>query len=102
MLANASYHTTPEGLEWCAAQRPTLTLHGLPDPGSWLNQVDSWCASLSRQCLRRASVSSTREWRSVIHCCIDTWNAPVAHPLQWTYTGKPLAVSPQQCDLTAA
>lgn len=102
ILDHASYHTTPAVLAWCAAQRPNRTRHWLPYHGAWLNQVDSWCSSLSRQCLRRASVSSTREWRSVIHGFMDTWHAHFAHPCQWTYTGKPLAVSPQQFDLTAA
>jgi transposase len=102
ILDNASYHTKPEVLEWCAAQRPNITLHWLPYHGSWLNQVEIWFSILSRKCLRRASVSSTRELRSVIHCFIDTWNAHFAHPFQWTYTGKPLAVSHQQFDLTAA
>jgi transposase len=101
ILDNASYHSKPEGLEWCAVQRPTITLHGLPSPGSWLNQVESWFSILSRKCLRRASVGSTREWRDVLHRFMDTWNAPFAHPRQWTYTGKPLVVSHQQFDLAA-
>ena len=102
ILDNASAHTTPEVLEWCAAQRPKITLHWLPYHGSWLNQVEIWFSILSRKCLRRASVGSTRDLRSVIHGFIETWNAHFAHPFQWTYTGKPLAVSPQQFDLTAA
>jgi transposase len=102
ILDNASYHTKAEVLAWCATQRPKITLHWLPYHGSWLNQVEIWFSILSRKCLRRACVGSTRELRSVIHDFIDTWNAHFAHPFQWTYTGKPLAVSPQQFDLTAA
>jgi transposase len=102
MLDNARYHPTPAVLEWCAAQRPHITRHWLPDHGSWLNPVEIWFSILSRKGLRRARVSSTRELRSVIHGCIDTGNAHFAHPFQWTYPGKPLAVSHQQFDLTAA
>jgi transposase len=102
ILDHASYHTTPEGLEWCAAQRPKITLHWLPYHGSWLNQVESWFSILSRKCLRRASVGSPREWRSVLHRFLDTWNAHFAHPFQWTYPGQPLAVSHHQLDLAAA
>jgi hypothetical protein len=102
MLDHASDQTTPEVLEWCAAPRPRITLHWLPDHGSWRNHVDSWCASRSRQCRRRARRGSTREWRDVIHRFLDTWNAPFAPPFQWTDTGKPLAVSHHQCDLAAA
>jgi hypothetical protein len=64
--------------------------------------VEIWFSILSRTCLRRASVGSPRELRDVIHRLIDTWNAHFAHALQWTYTGKPLAVAHQQFDLTAA
>jgi transposase len=102
MLDHASDHTQPEVLEWCAAQRPKITRHWLPYHGAWLNHVEIWCSILSRKGLRRASVGSTRELRSVIHGCIDTWNAHFAHPVQWTSTGKPLAVSHQQFDLAAA
>jgi transposase len=102
ILDNASYHTKPEVLEWCAAQRPKITLHWLPYHGSWLNQVEIWCSILARTCLRRASMGSTRELRDVIHRFLDPWNAHVAHPFQWTYTGKPLAVSHHQFDLAAA
>jgi hypothetical protein len=40
--------------------------------------------------------------RYLIHRFIETWNEHLAYPFQWTYMGKPLAVSHQQCDLTAA
>jgi hypothetical protein len=33
---------------------------------------------------------------------METWNAHFAHPFQWTYTGKPLAVSHHQLDPAAA
>ena len=57
---NAGYHKTQAVVDWCAAQRPKVTLHWLPTPGSWLNQVELWSSLLSRKCLRRASVRSTR------------------------------------------
>jgi hypothetical protein len=102
ILDHASDHTNSAVLAWCATQRPKITLHWWPYHGSWLNHVEIWCSILSRTCLRRACVGSTRALRSVIHDYMDTWNAHFAHPCQWTYTGKPLAVSPQQFDLTAA
>jgi transposase len=55
---NAGFHKKQAGLDWCAAQRPKVTLHWLPTPGSWLNQVERWFSILSRKCLRRASVRS--------------------------------------------
>jgi transposase len=102
IVDNASYQTKQEVLDWCAAQRPKITLHWVPTHGSWLNQVEIWFSILSRQCLRRASVRSTHDLRTLIQRFITTWNTHFAHPFEWTYTGKPLAVSRQQYDLLAA
>jgi putative transposase len=102
IVDNASYHTKQEVLDWCAAQRPKVTLHWLPTHGSWLNQVEIWFSILSRKCLRRASVRSTQDLRTLIQRFIKSWNTHFAHPFEWTYTGKPLAVSPQQYELLAA
>jgi transposase len=100
ILDNAGYHTKQEVLDWCAAQRPQITLHWLPYHGSWLNQVEIWFSILTRKCLRRASVASTRQLRHLLHRFLETWNRHFAHPFKWTYTGKPLAVSQEQFDLT--
>jgi transposase len=102
MVDNAGYPKNQAGLDWCAAQRPTVTLHWLPTHGSWLNQVEIGFSILSRKCLRRASVRSTQELRSRIHRSLHTWNTHFAHPFEWTYTGKPLAVAPQHYELLAA
>jgi transposase len=99
ILDNASYHTKQEVLDWCAVQRPKITLHWLPYHGSWLNQVEIWFSILTRKCLRRASVGSTRQLRHLLHRFLGTWNQHFAHPFKWTYTGKPLAVSEEQLDL---
>jgi hypothetical protein len=102
IVANASSHKKPAVLDWCAAQRPRVTLHWLPAHGSWLNQVASWFSILRRQCLRRARVRSTQDLRALIPRFLKTWNTHFAHPFAWTYTGKPLALSPQHHELLAA
>jgi transposase len=99
---NAGFHKKQAVLDWGAAQRPKVTLHWLPTHGSGLNQGEMWCSSLSRKCLRRASVRSTQDLRTLIHRFINTWNTHFAHPFEWTYTGKPLAVAPQHYELLAA
>jgi transposase len=99
---NAGYHKKQAVLDWGAAPRPKVTLHGLPTHGSWLNQVEIWFSLLSRKCLRRASVCSTQDLRALIHRFLKTWNTHFAHPFAWTYTGKPLAVAPQHYELLAA
>jgi transposase len=102
ILDNAGYHKKQAVLDWCTAQRPKVTLHWLPPHGSWLNQVEIGFSILSRKCLRRASVRSTQDLRDLIHRFIKTWNTHFAHPFEWTYTGKPLAVAPQHYELLAA
>src|SRR4029453_1932301 len=102
IVDNAGYHKKQAVLDWCAAQRPKVTLHWLPAHGSWLNQVEIWFSILRRKCLRRASVRSTQDLRDLIHRVIKTWNTHFAHPFEWTYSGKPLAVAPQHYELLAA
>jgi hypothetical protein len=58
--------------------------------------------AISRNCLRRAKVRSTQDWRNLIPRFIKTWNTQFAHPFEWTYTGKPLAVAAQHYELLAA
>jgi transposase len=102
ILDNAGYHKKQAVLDWCTAQRPKVTPPWLPPHGSWLKQVEMWFSLLSRKCLRRASVRSTQDLRALIHRFIKTWNTHFAHPCEWTYTGKPLAVAPQPYELLAA
>jgi transposase len=102
IVDNAGYHKHQAVLDWCAAQRPKVTPHWLPTPGSWLNQVEIGFSILSRKCLRRASVRSTQDLRDLLQRFIKTWNTHFAHPSEWTYTGKPLAVAPQHYELLAA
>jgi hypothetical protein len=102
IVDNAGYHKTQAVLDWGAAQRPKVTLHGVPAHGSWLNQIEIWFSILSRKCLRRASVRSPQDLPDLIHRFIKTWNMHFAHPFDWTYTGKPLAVAPLHYELLAA
>jgi hypothetical protein len=101
-VENAGSHQTPAGWDCCAAQRPQVPLHWLPTPGSWLKQGEMWFSLLSRKCLRRASVRSTPDLRDLIQRFLKTWNPHFAHPCEWTYTGKPLAVAPQHYEVLAA
>ena len=49
IVDNAGFHKKQAVLDWCAAQRPQVTLHWLPTHGSWLNQVEIWFSILSRK-----------------------------------------------------
>jgi hypothetical protein len=79
------------GIDALERLHPPLPLR----PGSVERQESEYL----RQCLRRASGRSTHDLRALIHRFIQTWNTHFAHPFDWTYTGKPLAVSSQQYEL---
>lgn len=59
---------------------------------SWLNQVEIWFGVLSRKALRGASFASTDALRVRMEEFIKYHNECLAHPYEWTYTGKPLAI----------
>jgi hypothetical protein len=74
VVDNAGSHKKQAGLDWCAAQRPKVTPHWVPTPGSWLTQVEIWFSILSRKCLRRARGRSTPDLRDLSPRFIKTWN----------------------------
>jgi transposase len=59
---------------------------------SWLNQVEIWFSILARRLLKRASFSSPDDLQQRILAFIDHFNAVLAKPFRWTYTGRPLTV----------
>ena len=62
----------------------------LPKHSSWLNQIEIFLGILQRKCLRGASVTSTAALESRILEFIEYYNTTMAHPFEWTYTGRPL------------
>jgi len=50
-----------------------------------------WFSVLARRVLRRGSFSSKQELRDKLLAFIDCFNAVLAKPYRWTYTGRPLA-----------
>ena len=57
---------------------------------SWLNQVEIWFSILARRLLRRSSFTSLDDLRERVLAFIDYFNAILAKPFRWTYTGRPL------------
>jgi len=58
---------------------------------SWLNQVELWFSVLTRRFLRRASFKSKEELKERLCAFIKYFNAALAKPYRWTYTGRLLA-----------
>lgn len=61
-----------------------------PKHCSWLNQIEIWFGVLVRRALKRASFASTEELEAAITAFIGYFNATLAKPFRWTYTGRPL------------
>jgi hypothetical protein len=61
-----------------------------PKHTSWMNQVELWFSILVRRVLRRGSFSSVDDLRQRILAFIAYFNATMAKPFKWTYTGRPL------------
>jgi transposase len=61
-----------------------------PKHCSWLNQVEIWFSILVRRLLRRASFTSLEDLRQRVLAFIDYFNAVLAKPFKWTYTGRQL------------
>ena len=61
-----------------------------PKHSSWLNQVEIWLSVLARRFLRRASFTSPEDLEARLRRFIEYFNAVLAKPYKWTYTGRPL------------
>ena len=64
----------------------------VPKHSSWLNQVEIWFSILVRRLLKRVSCSSVADLRQRILDFIDYFNAVLAKPFKWTYSGRPLQI----------
>ena len=62
----------------------------LPKHSSWLNQIEIVFGIINRKCVRGVSFKSVTELESRLRQFIDYYNRTMAHPFNWTYTGKPL------------
>jgi hypothetical protein len=61
-----------------------------PRHSSWLNQVEIWFSILTRRLLKRGNFSSVDDLRAKLLAFIEYFNAVLAKPFKWTYTGRPL------------
>ena len=61
-----------------------------PRHSSWLNQIELWFSVLARKLLRRASFASLGDLQERVDKFIDYFNAVLAKPFRWTFTGRAL------------
>ncbi len=62
----------------------------VPKHSSWLNQIEIFFGIVQRKCLRGGNFTSVSELESQLRQFIKYYNTTMAHPFNWTYTGKPL------------
>lgn len=62
----------------------------LPKHSSWLNQIEIVFGIINRKCVRGASFESVADLESRLRQFMDYYNQTMAHPFNWTYTGKPI------------
>lgn len=58
-----------------------------PKHASWMNQVEIWLSILVRKLLKRGNFTSLEHLRDQILAFITYYNATMAKPIKWTYTG---------------
>lgn len=61
----------------------------LPKHSSWLNQIEIIFGIINRRVLRRGNFTSKFDLIEKLRRFIDYFNATMARPMNWTYTGRP-------------
>lgn len=83
-------HTLASRKEFLAAADHRIRFVYTPRHSSWLNQIELWFSVLARKLLRRSSFSSLADLQARIEKFVDYFNAVLAKPYRWTFTGRPL------------
>lgn len=87
---NISTRTGADAKSWLAAH-PRVRFVFTPRHGSWLNQVEIWFGILTSKAIRHRSFESLRALERAIYRFAGYWNDTLAHPFNWTYSGKVLS-----------
>ena len=66
-----------------------------PKHSSWLNQIEIIFGIIHRKCLRGGNFTSVADLESQLRQFMTYYNTTMAHPFNWTYTGKPLQKVPR-------
>lgn len=63
----------------------------LPKHSSWLNQIEVIFGIVMRKVMRRGNFTSVADLETKLRAFLTYFNQTLAHPFDWTYTGKPVA-----------
>ena len=64
-----------------------VVFYYMPKHAPWMNQVEIWLSILVRKLLKRGNFTSLEDLRDQILAFIAYYNATMAKPIKWTYTG---------------
>jgi transposase len=67
------------------AKNKRITMHFTPTSGSWLNMVEIFFEIITRQAIRRGTLTSVKDLIAAIEIYIDAWNEQ-CQPFTWTKT----------------
>lgn len=56
-----------------------------------MNQIETVFGVINRKVMRRGNFTSVADLEQKLSRFIEYYNQTMAHPFDWTYTGKPLA-----------
>jgi transposase len=90
---NLATHTTPEVTAWLA-RNPHVHVHFTPVGSSWINQIETWFGIITRQSIRRGTVTSVTVLVKQIRDYIDHWNAN-SKPFVWMATADDILAKVQ-------
>jgi transposase len=93
VLDNLSTHTTPDVMAWLA-NNPHVRLHFTPVGSSWMNQIETWFAIITRQAIRRGTFPSVQVLIRQIRDYIAHWNTD-PKPFMWTATADEILAKVQ-------
>ena len=90
--------------EFLADSQHRIRFVYLPKHSSWLNQIEIVFGIIHRKLLRGGNFTSVTDLEGQLRAFMDYYNATMAHPFAWTYTGKPVQkqrrasfVAPHRC-----
>jgi transposase len=84
VLDNLSTHDTPAVKAWLK-RNPNVTFHFTPVGSSWINQIQTWFAIITRQAIRRGTFTSVNALITRIRDYVEHWNTD-AQPFMWIAT----------------
>lgn len=75
---------------------PTHRIHFVytPKHSSWLNQIEPVFGVVNRKVMRGGDFKSVMDLEEKLQRFVEYFNTTMAHPMTWTYTGRPTQSQP--------